>query len=67
MLNYIEPIDRSISTKVIPQVMSVVVLLNVSAKSETVSDTVKKSKDSHDHLAKETAKKSPLLRIEHSQ
>lgn len=44
----------NISTKVIPQVISVVVLPNVSARSETVRETVKKSKASqvcHQRLA----------------
>lgn len=39
----VEPIDRNISTKVIPQVISAVVLPNVSDRSVTVRETLKKS------------------------
>ena len=46
------------STSVIPQVICSLVLLNVSAKSETVKDTVKKSKASQDQPMKPTAKNS---------
>lgn len=42
----IEPTDRNISTRVIPQVMSVMFLPKVSANSAVVSETVKKSKAS---------------------
>ncbi len=41
-----EPTDRNIRTRVIPQVIWVVVLPKVSARSDTVSETVKKSKAS---------------------
>jgi hypothetical protein len=44
----VEPTDRNMSTNVIPQVMSVLVLPKVSARSATVNDTVKKSKASQD-------------------
>lgn len=43
----IAPIDRSISTSVMPHVMSVLVLPKSSASSSTVRETVKKSKASH--------------------
>ncbi len=43
----IAPTERSISTRVIPHVMSALVFPKVSAKSPTTSDTVKKSKASH--------------------
>lgn len=42
----IEPTERNISTSVMPQVMSFVVFPNSLARSETVSETVKKSKAS---------------------
>jgi hypothetical protein len=51
-----EPTDRSISTRVMPQVMSVLVLSNVSASCSTVSETVKKSNASHVHAKKATRK-----------
>jgi hypothetical protein len=42
----IEPTDRNMRTSVIPQVIWVVVLPKVSARPDTVSETVKKSKAS---------------------
>lgn len=41
-----------------PQVISVVDLWNVSARSSTVRDTVKKSKESQDQAKNETRKKA---------
>lgn len=45
--NEIAPMERNMSTSVMPHVMSVVVLPNSSASSSTVRETVKKSKASH--------------------
>lgn len=45
-------------TKVIPQVMSVLDLPKVSARSDTVKETVKKSKASQDQAKKATRKNS---------
>lgn len=42
------PTDRSISTRVIPHVMSVTDLSNDLASEEAVSETVKKSNESQD-------------------
>ncbi len=42
----VEPTLLNIKTSVIPQVMSVLLLSKVSAKSSTVKETVKKSKAS---------------------
>lgn len=42
-----DPTDRNMRTRVIPQVISVLVLPNVSARSSTVNETVKKSNASH--------------------
>ena len=53
-----DPTDLNISTRVIPQVISVLLFLNVLARSVTVRETVKKSKASHVHAKKATAKKS---------
>ena len=50
----VEPTDLNISTSVMPQVMSLVVLSKVSARSATVNETVKKSKASHDQARKAT-------------
>jgi hypothetical protein len=46
----IAPTDRNISTRVIPQVISVFETSNCVAKSETVKLTVKKSKASQVYL-----------------
>lgn len=45
--NVMAPTDRSMSTRVIPQVISEMDLSNVSANPEAVNETVKKSKASH--------------------
>jgi len=55
------PTERNMSTSVMPHVMSVVLLSNSSASSETVSDTVKKSKASQDQAMKATAKLSHCI------
>ena len=57
----VDPTDRNINTSVIPQVMSVLVFPKVSARSETVRETVKKSKASQDHAKKATRKNSHCL------
>lgn len=46
--NKIAPTDLNMRTKVIPHVMDVADLLNVSLSSSTVSETEKKSKESQD-------------------
>lgn len=51
-----DPTDRSMSTNVIPHVMSLVVFPNSSAKSSTVKETVKKSNASHDQAKNATRK-----------
>ena len=57
------PTDRSISTSVMPHVMSALVLLNCLASWVTVSETVKKSKASRDHAQKATRKKRQLFQV----
>jgi hypothetical protein len=52
----VDPTLLNINTRVIPQVMSVLLLLNVSARSPTVNDTVKKSNASQVHAMKATRK-----------
>jgi hypothetical protein len=47
MPKMMEPTDRNMSMRVMPQVMSVFDLPKLSARSLTVSDTVKKSNASH--------------------
>lgn len=54
MPKIMEPTERNMSTRVIPQVMSALVLLKSLASSETVRETVKKSNASHDHARKPT-------------
>lgn len=57
------PTDRNMSTRVIPQVISAFVLPNVSARFSTVSETVKKSKASHDQAKKATRKNIHCCRL----
>lgn len=45
--NVMEPTDRSMRTRVIPQVISEIDLSNCLASWEVVKETVKKSKASH--------------------
>jgi hypothetical protein len=52
----IAPTDRSMSTRVMPHVISFLLTSNVSARFSTVKETVKKSKASHDQAKKETRK-----------
>ena len=52
----VDPTERNISTRVIPQVICVVDLSNCFARSLTVRDTVKKSKASHVQAKKATRK-----------
>ena len=47
MPKMMDPTERNISTSVMPHVMSVLDRPRLSARSLTVSDTVKKSKASH--------------------
>jgi hypothetical protein len=53
-----DPTDLSISTNVIPQVISVFETLNCVAKSPTVKETVKKSNASHDWCVSAQIRKS---------
>lgn len=50
----IEPTERNMSTRVIPHVICALLLRKSLARSETVRETVKKSKASHDHAKKPT-------------
>src|SRR5271156_1491055 len=59
----VEPTDLNISTRVMPQVIWVLVFLNVWARSVTVRETVKKSNASQDQAKKATAKKSHCWRF----